>query len=202
MLERELRELAVVAESLGAAESSAVGGVVVAGADAATSQKPSRSEEPDRPGPRDADRPAPDGSGAGTAGRAPASAKARDETMGDGPDAGGTGPAQPTPGARRVDEAPATSREGRTGKPAASKRADAEPEDTGGDPWALPRRPAEPGSTEDGSGRDRLAAPAASLDAEEPPAKPSPGGRAGEGRSPAHPPGEEPDWLAAILKEE
>jgi hypothetical protein len=66
----------------------------------------------------------------------------------------------------------------------------------------LPRRPAEPGSTEDGSGRDRLAAPAASLDAEEPPAKPSPGGRAGEGRSPAHPPGEEPDWLAAILKEE
>lgn len=177
MLERELRELAVVAESLDAADSD------------------SGREVPARPASRKAaggERPA---SHRALVAPAVADAPARE------PEDVAADAAEPSRGVRDAEAEGA----GEAGeRPAAAATAPAEEREASSqeeDPWALPSPAAArpPATGERGRGGDRLTAPAASH------GRPAPRGEARDERredGPAHRTGEEPDWLAAILKEE
>jgi DivIVA domain-containing protein len=188
MLERELRELAVVADSLEEAATSSEGSE---GASAPRVRAQGADEEAPAAVSRSGARPAAPvlKSAAEAAVRAPAAPTGRG--------AGEPGPRRPgsRDDAAAPDEPPRATREpGRP--PAAEPSAGAED-----DPWAVPPPAAAPRPVTDerGHGRDRFAAPAASLDPK-PPVRRSPDARGEEPPPPRG--GDEPDWLAAILKEE
>lgn len=203
MLERELRELAVVAASLDAGEAasvpavagvgpveagagSAAGGKAAGAAPGAAGQaggaKPVEAGKRGEPGPRER---------AGTGGPA-------------GPEATGT-----TAAGVGVDDAAAAVGDaaaavGDAGAGVGEDDAGAgEDEGERRTPWAVPP-PAAPRPAGDrrGHGRDRFAPPAASMEGTEPRrGAPDPAAR-GEDAQPGRAGGDEPDWLAAILKEE
>jgi cell division initiation protein len=191
MLERELRELAVVAESLDASEAATPPEVVVAErATVSTLARTPAETEPDaEPGAQAVEEDDAARENAGPlssegADKAPAGAESSEAVPGDARPAGAkTGDAGSSVAARP----PAPGRGPDGPRPA-------------GEGTPAPRRGIDSTGKEERAGSDRFAAPAASLDEGEG-AGPAPAGGPAEGPSGARP-GEEPDWLAAILKEE
>ncbi len=223
MLERELRELAVVADSLKAGEPVSVPAVAPAatGAPAEAGRAGGGKErEPDgRAAATGADAAATRTDAAATGSIAAATGATAERSRSEReraspPSAGSAGQARsPEAGGLAAGEGDATPVAGdATPAPSDTTRATGEgspAEDAGEEgaerraPWTVPP-PASPRPAGDrrGHGRDRFAPPAASLERTDPRPGPPDEAAGGEAAKPGRSGDDEPDWLAAILKEE
>lgn len=194
MLERELRELAVVAASLDAGEAASV-------PSAAAGVGPVEAGAGSAPGKAAGSAP---GKAAGGTGGAAGQAGG-----GGGGAVGQAGGAKPAEAGTRGEPGPperagtgATAGPEPTGKTAGTA-GDGEDDAERLTPWAVPP-PAAPRPAGDrrGHGRDRFASPAAPMEGTEPRRGGQDPAARGEDAQPGRAGGDEPDWLAAILKEE